>query len=363
MKPPRPTDDGTAPHEAVAAASDPALPGVALLGHPARLLELLARALADWLGPQARLLDSRAVIRHWLPGKRCSVELELMIAPRRGAPVERRRVLAKLYSDDQGARVYETLHELGRHGFAAGRFGVPRPLAHDAEHHVLLLDWADGASLRAGLLASSEVGPGVEGAAAWLLNLHRCGMTAGRRYTHDRHVHTLGVWTQHLTAVFPEGERLLTDVLARIEARGRALSGWRPGPTHRDFSPDHLVVTGDRLVGLDFDEFCQYDPLFDVAHFTAHVRFLGLTHFGALNHFDGPADRFVAAYRAGGGEYSEARRRLYEAIAYFKLGRFVALVQRAQDWKHLLPALLSEARRLVSQPGAPSRRAPRSTPG
>ncbi|PYU36045.1 MAG: hypothetical protein DMG28_01570 [Acidobacteria bacterium] len=98
---------------------------------------------------------------------------------------------------------------------------------------------------------------------------------------------------------------------------------------------------------MDFDEFCQYDPLFDVAHFTAHLRFLGLTHFGTLHHFDGLAERFLAAYEAGGGEYSEERLSLYKAIAYFKLGRFVALVQRPAEWMQILPELLSEARRLV----------------
>ena len=107
------------------------------------------------------------------------------------------------------------------------------------------------------------------------------------------------------------------------------------------------MVHGDQFTGLDFDEFCQYDPLFDLAHFTAHLRFLGLTHFGTLHHFDGLAERFLAAYEAGGGEYSEERLSLYKAIAYFKLSRFVALVQRPAGWMQILPELLSEAGRLV----------------
>jgi aminoglycoside phosphotransferase (APT) family kinase protein len=331
----------------VAMPRDPALPGLALLHHPTRWLEVLSRLLADWLGPDARLLDSRVAIRQLLPGKRCSAELELVIGPARAAPIERRRVLGKFYSDDQGARVSETLRELRGHGLNAGRFTVPPPLAYDPDHHLLLLEWADGEVLRSRLLASADVGQGLEEAAAWLLSLHRCGVASGRRYTHSRHVQTLALWKRQLTQVFPEGEHLLADVVAGIGERGRALSGWTPGPTHRDFTPEHLVVTGAQLVGLDFDEFCQYDRLFDVGHFTAHLRFLGLTHGGALNHFDGLADRFLAAYRAGGGESSEERVRLYEAIAYFKLGRWVALVQRSRDWTQLLPTLLREARRLL----------------
>ena len=68
---------------------------------------------------------------------------------------------------------------------------------------------------------------------------------------------------------------------------------------------------------------------------------------GTLHHFDALTDRFLARYEAGGGECSEARLRLYTAIAYFKLGRFVALVQRPQGWMRILPELLNEARRLA----------------
>ena len=113
------------------------------------------------------------------------------------------------------------------------------------------------------------------------------------------------------------------------------------------YSPEHLIVHGDQFTGLDFDEFCQYDPRFDVAHFCAHLRVLGLTRFGTLNHFDSLADRFLASYEAGGGDCSGDGLTLYEAIAYFKLGRFVAVVERAPGWRRILPELLNEARRLL----------------
>jgi hypothetical protein len=106
-------------------------------------------------------------------------------------------------------------------------------------------------------------------------------------------------------------------------------------------------VAGDQFTCLDFEEFCQYDRLFDVAHFTAHLQFLGLTHFGALNHFDSLVGQFQAAYEAGTKDYSNERLRLYKAIAYFKLGRFVALIQQPEEWRQVLPELLDAARGLV----------------
>jgi len=326
---------------------DPALPGTALLHQPTQLRETLSRLLAGWLGPEANLLVTRIAIRHIAPGKRCSAELELTLGQEMDAPSDHRRLLAKIYSEDQGAKVYETLRELRRRGLGAGRFIVPQPLAYDRARHLLLLDWAEGQSLSSLLLASPDFSPSIEGAAAWLLSLHTCGVTSGRRYTFSRHLHTLHIWRQLLTEVFPEAEHRLSDLLGWIEERGLALSGWTPGPTHRDFSPEHLVVHGDQFAGLDFDEFCQYDPLFDVAHFAAHLRFLGLSHFGSLRRFDSLADRFQASYKAGTQQYSTERVSLYEAISYFKLARTVALVHRPPGWERIGAALLSEALRVL----------------
>src|SRR5207253_1150829 len=172
------------------------------------------------------------------------------------------------------ATVYQTLGELRRHGLGAGRFAVPEPLAWEPAHRLLLLTWAEGESLSAVVLARPDASPEIEGAAEWLLALHQCGVDTGRRYSFLGHLRTLAGWRELLAAVYPAGERLLEDLLGRFEERGRELSGWAPGPTHRDFSPEHLVVRGNQFTGLDFDEFCQYDPLFDVAHFVAQLGFL-----------------------------------------------------------------------------------------
>jgi Ser/Thr protein kinase RdoA (MazF antagonist) len=217
------------------------------------------------------------------------------------------------------------------------------------EYHLLLVTWAEGESLSSFCLAHPDAAQKVAGAAEWLLTLHDCGVGIGRRYSFPAHLRTLAKWKELLAEVYPEGQRLLGALLARLEERGRELSGWISGPTHRDFTPEHLVVQDDQFTCLDFDEFCQYDPLFDVAHFTAHLRFLGLTRFGALNRFDSLADRFQGAYASATRNYSEKRLNLFKAISYLKLGRFVALVQRPEGWQQMLPELLDEAQRFVTR--------------
>jgi hypothetical protein len=328
---------------------DHALPGLALLRQANLRTKTMSHLLARWLGSEVQLLESSAVPLCYVPGKRCSFQIELVThAP--GAGIERTRVAGKIYGEDHGAKVYRTLHLLWRRGFSTGLFAVPRPLAYDEDRKLLLLTWADGELLRSDLLAGSDVSQRIEEAAAWLLRLHHCGMTRGRRYTFRRHLYTLGLQGQRLAQVCPDSAGLLKNLLRRIEGLGGDLSGWTPGPTHRDFSPDHVVSSGGKVTALDFDEFCQYDPLFDVAHFVAHLRLLGLRHFGAMTRLNDLAQHFQTAYRAGAREYSEARLHLYEGVAYFKLAHIIAVLRRPPGWKETADALLSEAQRMLSRP-------------
>ena len=341
------TNSGTVPLELSELPRDHDLPGLASLLHEERLTTTLSCVLAEWLEPNAQLLQTRVFLRRLFPGKRCSVELELVVDKGNSLPAEHRRLLGKFYKDDQGATLFETLEALRRNGFGAGRFVVSQPVAWVPEYRLLLSSWAEGTLLSSILLARSDAGHQIARAAEWLLRLHHCGITTGRRYSIERHLLTLGRWKKLLTEAYPEGGRLVGTLVARFEERSRDLAGWIPRPTHRDFSHEHLVVQGDQLTCLDLDEFCQYDPLFDVAHFIGHLRFLSLTQFGSIGQFDWLCDRFLAGYQSGCEEFSSERLELYLAISYFKLGRFVALVQRPEGWDTALAELLREAERVV----------------
>jgi hypothetical protein len=69
------------------APDDAALPGAALLQQPGRLVEVLSSGvcntpLREWLDPGARLVDSRVAIRRHVPGQRCVIEIEVVLATR-----------------------------------------------------------------------------------------------------------------------------------------------------------------------------------------------------------------------------------------------------------------------------------------
>jgi hypothetical protein len=328
--------------------NDPALPGLALLHRPGHLLAALAPLLSGRLGSRhAALTPNRLLVRRYVPGKRCIVKFEVTMHAVPGMPGRRQCFFAKFYTGGHGVGVYENCQQLWRRGFSRGCFTIAEPLAYHPAWQVLVLSWENGQSLRDIVLAGQDVHRAVEGAAKWLHRLHTCGFNGGRVYTFSRHLHILGIRKRNLTSAHREVGRAFGDVLDRIKHRLLKLEPLAWAPTHRDFSPEHLIVEGQRFTGLDFDEFCQYDPLFDVAHFVAHLRFLALISSGAVNAFDDLAARFEESYASKSASFSVARLRLFTAIAYLKLAYVEAMVRGNEDGKQVVDTLLDEARRFA----------------
>jgi Phosphotransferase enzyme family len=328
---------------------DAALPGLALLRHPQRLSEVLTPLLKKRLGNDFCLEQARCSIRRHVPGKRCIAKLELQMRSAPGAPVEQHRLLAKCYAGDRGAAVYGNCRELWHRGFSVGDLRIAEPIAYHSRWQVLLLAWESGRTLRDFLAAGEDAHQAMEGAALWLLKLHACPLTGGRIYGYRRHFHTLGVWERTLLNTDREIGNAFGSVRARIKKELAKCKKCPRVPTHRDFSPEHLVVEEEgRFVGLDFDEFCQYDPLFDVAHFISHLRLLALASLGSLDHFESYATHFEEAYASGSANFSQTRVRLLMAIAFLKLSYLEAIVRHMKGGKKKVLKLLQAASEFAS---------------
>jgi Phosphotransferase enzyme family len=324
-------------------ALDGALPALSLFERPAELIGILSALLAERLGANRWVADCCATVRRYVPGKRCIVLFEVRIESEESSMVESQSLIGKLYADSRGQKVFETLQELWSRGFADGKLTISEPLAYDPRWQLLLLGHCKGKLLRNLILAQADIDRALEGAAEWLAKLHACGIPRGRRYSLDGHLKTFGARTRELEQVSPDIARHYEEILIGIERHAHDIEERSAGPTHRDFSPDHLIVDGNRFIGLDFDEFCQYDPLFDVAHFIAHIGYLGLLHSGSLHQFDSLTARFCTAYKSCTPNRSVARLGLNLALAYLKLAQIVGLVTRPDNREEMMHVLLAEA--------------------
>src|SRR5207244_8338907 len=124
------------------------------------------------------------------------------------------RIIGKIYANNRGAEVYETLGRLWLHGFATGSFKVPEPLAYDPEWRLLLMTRAQGESLDRLLLSQLDPSQAIIGSAEWLLKLHTCGVREGGYHDFDKWDHNLGQWQRDLELKYERDIQIFVDILA-----------------------------------------------------------------------------------------------------------------------------------------------------
>lgn len=336
---------------------DPALPGLALLREPARLLALVQAAWSERRAP-ASLEGVEPVVRRYLPGKRCVAEVLLHVSPPVPAP---QRVIVKAGSARWAELTYANLRELWTHGFSAAPFRVPEPVAYVPEWNLLLLDFTEGDVLRDRLLARVDdelAERGIVLAAQWLARLHRSGAVPLRRYSLADHRSALSAGAKRMACVDASAARELETILHRAIGNLASLPAEVRAPTHRDFSPDNVVVHGDLVVGLDLDDLCNYLPACDVAHFIRHLAYLGARRRGDWHALDSLAVRFLDVYRSHGVSVCQRQLELFAALADLKLAIIAATVGRGPSWRGLVRELLRHSATLLDTTGALFRRGP-----
>lgn len=306
---------------------DSALPALEALRHP----ELRIALLIPVLKGEALLRAEYDVIRH-VPGKRCL--LQLTLTTRRGNT----RLLAKTFSKGRGSRMDEASRELFAAGFGTGPYLVCEPMGYDASTDTCFFSLGEGQPLAELIVSGAAAADDFERAGAWLRKLHTSGVTAGRKYDFSRHLYTLGLQG---AALSPELSEIFSTVLRAMREKTNLLAGASTGPTHRDFSPHHLLFGAGLVTGIDLDEFCQYYPLFDVVHFLAHLRLMALYEARIAEGLD----EYAAAFLSGYGR-SAVNRPEYDflaAVAFLKTAHIAGAVHRRHDGREAALVMLKEA--------------------
>src|SRR2546421_12622226 len=83
------------PSAPAAVPDDPALPGLALLHRPEKLLAVLTPILSGRLGSNIELAQNGLLVHRYVPGKRCTVRLEVMTCTASEMPGKRQRFFVK----------------------------------------------------------------------------------------------------------------------------------------------------------------------------------------------------------------------------------------------------------------------------
>jgi aminoglycoside phosphotransferase (APT) family kinase protein len=221
------------------------------------------------------IVSVRAIrVTRYKPGRRCVIEYDVDVE-RAGEASETVTLIGKIRRRRSGRSAYELLDSLWKAGFAADAgdgIVVPEPIGMVPE----LRMWVQRKA--AGRVATELLSaPGGDRLASRVAEaahkLHEAGVPTARerRHTMADELRILHECLPHVAALEPRWDERIERVLEACDRLGTATPASPPTWIHRDFYADQVIVDGDRLYLLDFDEYCEGDPALDIGNFLGAV--------------------------------------------------------------------------------------------
>jgi hypothetical protein len=222
------------------------------------------------------------------PGSRCTLRYHLAYPPeqvQRGWPTT---VIAKTYrKDSKGRNAYEGMLALWRTPLArSGVVTLAEPLAYIPELKIMVQGPVAGAQsledlLKSALAANSqqameELYGYMRKTAVALAALHQSGVRHGEPAALDARFAEIRELIARLTIPVPELIGAAEPLLARLEALAAAQPADAAVPTHGTFNPEQILIDGEQVGMIDFDDFCMAEPALDVALFRAAIKDIGM---------------------------------------------------------------------------------------
>jgi len=328
---------------AVDCIDDPALPTLAAVLNPVELGGHLREVLAL---PTEGLDHLRVgVLRHH-PGKRCVVEVTWRCTE--GS----RCLIGKVYERDR-SDVYHLMEELTRAGFGPhDRYSIPQPVAYLSTLQLLLQARLEGRPAMGPLL--SENGAEHTAAAAlcarWLINFHARALRIGPSFLVGDHLRALEQWSRRVAALGEPFAEKAGELFKRLEAAASTLPSIELRTIHGDYAHHQVVLARGRAVTVDWDDYGQADPSYEVARFIVGLQRLALRRRGSIRALDGAADVFLKTYVAAG--LSDVTRRLpFQRAAICLEHAKHDVRKRAPGWPVRTEATLDEGLRVLESGG------------
>ncbi len=319
--------------------AESALPAMPRLTGPESSRALLEQGIRACAHADMRIAGCRPEVLSYKPGSRCTIRYHLTYPGEladRGWPAT---VIAKTYrKESKGRNAYQAMVALWNTPLARGDVvTLAEPLAYLPELRVMVQGPIAGDQSLEDLLkaalkvdtpeAYAALNAYVLKSAAGLAALHRSGVRHGQLLRLDDHYAELHDRSARLYAVAPELQGAAEPLLGRLEALAAQILPAAAVPTHGTFSPEQVLVDGDRIGFIDFDEFCMAEPALDVGLYRAAIKDIGMNAPGAgadrgarlarLERLDAIGDAFLDEYERH-APISRERVALWEAWSYLR---------------------------------------------
>ena len=267
------------------------LPGLAQFTDPEQSRLLMEKVLRE----DGRLAADQTItacmprILSYKPGSRCTIRYELEYTaspePATRAP---QLLIGKVYRKASKAQnAYEGMLTLWHSPLADGStVTIAEPIACLPDLKFMLQSTIPGELSLEDLLKSVIDRPDqaaaeklyryVRKAAAGLAAFHRSGASYGERVELDERFVDIHKLIHRLTVLLPEFEHAFLPLLQRLENLSAQYPEESYVPTHGTFNPEQVLIDGERIGFIDFDDYCMAEPALDVGLFRAAIKDTGM---------------------------------------------------------------------------------------
>lgn len=240
---------------------------------PEQVQQQFSQSLAIAKNAQVQRIQ---LIRHKL-GRRCLIEYDL-----RDQQGKIMTLIGKIRAKGTDVRSYEVQQALYQSGFredSADGIAVPEPLGVIPEWQMWIQRKVSG-TVATQLLLEPNGSMLAKRIAEAAHKLHQSNVPARRRHTMSDELKILQERIPLVLQDHPQWQARLTRVLAACQQLGQITPEHKRCGIHRDFYPDQVIVSGDRIYLIDLDLYCESNPAIDVGNFIAHIKEQSLRIFG-----------------------------------------------------------------------------------
>jgi Ser/Thr protein kinase RdoA (MazF antagonist) len=109
-----------------------------------------------------------------------------------------------------------------------------------------------------------------------LAAFHQSGVRHGEPVELNERFSEIRDLSARLLIPVPELAGAVEPLLVRLEALAAAQPADAAVPSHGTFNPEQVLIDGERIGLIDFDDFCMAEPALDVALFRAAIKDIGM---------------------------------------------------------------------------------------
>jgi hypothetical protein len=320
------------------------LPGLEQLTDPEQSRLLLEKVLRE----NGRLEADHAIaactpqILSYKPGSRCTIRYELEYLPALGLSTRSPRVvIGKVYRKGSKAQnAYEGMLTLWHSPLGQSKaVTIAEPIADLPDLKMMLQGAIPGEGSLEDLLKAVIGSPDGEGqeqlyqymrkTAAGLAAFHQSGAAYGAPIDLGERFTELHKLTHRLTVLVPALEGAILPLLEQLENLAALYPEEPAVPTHGTFNPEQVLLNGEQIGFIDFDDYGMAEAALDVGLFRAAIKDTGMNvpfptstpsqaeRLARLAFLDEISDVFLSEYETRAA-ISRDRVALWEAADYLR---------------------------------------------